>query len=54
MPGQVLKNGSAQRANFGKPEEGYVKEVRGQVRVRSKVKTTGFHIIGFRAQLAQH
>ena len=29
------------------------KEVRGQVRVRSKVKTTGFHIIGFRAQLAQ-
>ena len=30
-----------------------LKEVRGQVRVRSKVKTTGFHIIGFRAQLAQ-
>ena len=29
-----------------------LKEIRGQVRVRSKVKTTGFHIIGFRAQLA--
>ena len=31
-----------------------LKEVRGQVRVRSKVKTTGFAIIGFRVQLAQH
>ena len=30
-----------------------LKEVRVQARVRSKVKTTGFHIIGFRAQLAQ-
>ena len=30
-----------------------LKEVRCQVRVRSKVKTTGFHIIGFRTQLAQ-
>ena len=30
-----------------------LKEVRGQVRVRSKVKTTGFHIIGFRAQMAE-
>ena len=32
-----------------------LKEVRGQVRdrVRSKVKTTGFPMIGFRAQLAQ-
>ena len=29
-----------------------LKEIRAQVRVRSKVKTTGFHIIGFRAQLA--
>ena len=28
-----------------------LKEVRGQVRVRPKVKTTGFHIIGFRAHL---
>ena len=30
-----------------------LKKVRGQVRVRSKVKTTGLRIIGFRAQLAQ-
>ena len=30
-----------------------LKEVRGQVRVRSKVKATGFNNYGFRAQLMQ-
>ena len=30
-----------------------LKEVRGQIRIRPKVKTTGFHIAGFRAQLVQ-
>ena len=49
------KNGKRKlltRRILGKPKI-LLKEVRGQVRVRSKVKTTGFHIIGFRAQLAQ-
>ena len=39
-------NESSQQDEAG-TRKNLLKEVRGQVRVRSKVKTTGFHIIGF-------